>query len=46
MQQAAPAPTGGQSISTEPNQLAQLHASGVLSDQEYAEAKQKALTGG
>ena len=31
---------------TELNQLEQMHASGVLSDQEFTEAKQKVLTGG
>ena len=42
---AAPAPAGGSDLTAQLNQLAQRHASGVLSDQEFTEAKQKVLTG-
>ena len=45
-QQTAPAPAGGSEITTQLNQLAQLHASGVFSGEEFAEAKQKVLAGG
>jgi hypothetical protein len=48
--QAAPAPAaapaGGSDITAQLEQLSQLHNSGVLSDQEFEEAKQKALAGG
>jgi len=36
----------GNEITTRVNQLAQLHASGVLPDEGFAAAKQKALAGG
>ena len=42
----AAAPAGGSDITAQLEQLSQLHNSGVLSDQEFAEAKQKALAGG
>ena len=42
----APAPAGGSDLTTQLNQLAQLHAAGVLSDAEFATAKQKVLAGG
>jgi|WetSurMetagenome_2_1015567.scaffolds.fasta_scaffold175625_1 hypothetical protein len=42
----APAPAGGSDITAQLEQLSQLHNAGVLSDQEFAEAKQKALAGG
>ncbi len=42
---AAPAPAGND-VPSQLNQLAQLHASGVLSDEEFAAAKQKVLAGG
>ncbi len=42
----APAPAGGADLSDQLNQLAQLHASGVLTDQEFADAKQKVIAGG
>ena len=51
-QEAAPAPTaapaaeGGSDITAQLEQLSQLHNAGVLSDQEFEEAKQKALAGG
>ncbi len=41
----APAPAGND-LTSQLNQLAQLHASGVLSDEEFAAAKQKVLAGG
>ena len=41
----APAPAGTD-VTSQLNQLAQLHASGVLSDEEFAAAKQKVLAGG
>ena len=41
----APAPAGND-LTSQLNQLAQLHASGVLSDEEFATAKQKVLAGG
>ncbi len=41
----APAPAGTD-VTSQLNQLAQLHASGVLSDEEFATAKQKVLAGG
>jgi hypothetical protein len=43
---AAPAPAGGEDITAQLEQLSQLHNAGVLSDQEFAEAKQKVLAGG
>jgi len=42
----APAPAAGNDLSSQLNQLAQLHASGVLSDEEFTAAKQKVLAGG
>lgn len=45
-QQAAPpaaAPAGGDDMIAKLNQLGQLHASGVLSDDEFAAAKAKLL---
>ena len=42
----APAPAAGNDLSSRLNQLAQLHASGVLSDEEFTAAKQKVLAGG
>jgi len=45
----APAPASapaGNDLTTKLNQLAQLHASGVLSDEEFTAAKQKVLAGG
>jgi hypothetical protein len=44
-QQSAPPPAGND-VTSQLNQLAQLHASGVLSDEEFAAAKQKVLAGG
>ncbi len=45
--QYAPAPApAGNDLTSQLNQLAQLHASGVLSDEEFAAAKQKVLAGG
>ncbi len=41
----APAPAGTD-VTSQLNQLAQLHASGVLSDEEFTVAKQKVLAGG
>jgi hypothetical protein len=44
---AAPAPApAGNDMTSQLNQLAQLHASGVLSDEEFTQAKQKVLAGG
>ena len=43
---AAPAPAGGSGITAQLEELSQLHTAGVLSDQEFEEAKQKVLTGG
>jgi hypothetical protein len=40
----APAPAGP-SLTDQINQLAQLHSAGVLSDEEFAAAKQKLLAG-
>lgn len=40
---AAPAPSAGSDMMAQLNQLAQLHAAGVLSDAEFAAAKQKLL---
>jgi hypothetical protein len=42
----APAAAGGSDITAQLEQLSQLHNAGVLSDQEFVEAKQKALAGG
>ncbi len=41
---AAPAPAND--LTAQLNQLAQLHTSGVLTDEEFAAAKQKLLSGG
>jgi Short C-terminal domain/Domain of unknwon function (DUF3824) len=38
-----PAPSAGDDMTDKLNQLAELHASGVLSDEEFAAAKQKVL---
>lgn len=43
---SAPAPAGGSDITAQLVQLSQLHNAGVLSDQEFEEAKQKVLAGG
>lgn len=40
-----PAAPAGDDITTKLNQLAQLHASGVLTDEEFSAAKQKLLVG-
>ena len=42
----APTPAAGNKTASQLQQVAQLHASGVLTDQEFAEAKQKILAGG
>ncbi len=42
---AAPAPAGGSDLTSQLEQLAQLHNAGVLSDAEFAAAKQKLLAG-
>lgn len=42
-QAAAPAASGGDDVIAKLNQLAQLHASGVLTDDEFAAAKAKLL---
>ena len=39
-------PPAGTDVTSQLNQLAQLHASGVLSDEEFTAAKQKVLAGG
>ena len=44
-QPPAPAPAGGADLTDQLNQLAQLHASGVLTDQEFADSKQKVIAG-
>jgi hypothetical protein len=45
--QATPAPApAGNDLTSQLNQLAQLHASGVLTDEEFSAAKQKVLAGG
>jgi uncharacterized protein HemX len=44
-QQAAPAAPASDPLIDKLNQLAQLHASGVLSDDEFSEAKAKLLAG-
>lgn len=41
---AAPAPAAAPDMTAELQKLAQLHQSGVLSDQEFAAAKQKLLS--
>jgi hypothetical protein len=43
---AAPAAAAGSDITSQLEQLSQLHNAGVLSDQEFTEAKQKVLAGG
>jgi hypothetical protein len=52
-QQAAPPPApapqaapAGTDLTSQLEQLAQLHNAGVLSDEEFAQAKQKLLSGG
>ena len=52
-QQAAPPPApapqaapAGTDLTSQLNQLSQLHNAGVLSDAEFAQAKQKLLSGG
>jgi Skp family chaperone for outer membrane proteins len=45
VQQAA-APAGGSDMMAQLQQLAQLHESGVLTDEEFAAAKAKLLAGG
>jgi hypothetical protein len=42
-QQAAPPPAAGDDLMTKLKQLADLHAAGVLSDEEFAAAKAKLL---
>ena len=42
----AAAPAGGSDITAQLEQLSQMHNAGVLSDEEFAAAKQKALAGG
>jgi hypothetical protein len=39
------APAGGSDLTAQLQQLAQLHSAGVLSDEEFAAAKQKLLAG-
>ena len=41
----ASAPAGGSDLTSQLQQLAQLHNAGVLSDEEFAQAKQKLLAG-
>ena len=41
----APAPAAGSDTVAQLQQLSQLHDSGVLSDEEFATAKQKVLAG-
>jgi len=43
---AAAPPTGGASINDQLVQLAELHTSGILTDEEFAAAKQKVISGG
>ena len=43
---APPPAPAGTDVTSQLNQLAQLHASGVLSDEEFSAAKQKVLAGG
>jgi hypothetical protein len=49
-QAAAPPPAapaaGGASINDQLMQLAELHTSGILTDEEFAAAKQKVISGG
>ncbi len=47
-QQAAPAPAApaGSPMMDQLNQLAQMHTAGILSDEEFAAAKQRLLAGG
>jgi hypothetical protein len=42
---AAAAPAGGADLTSQLQQLSQLHNAGVLSDEEFAQAKQKLLAG-
>jgi len=42
-QQSAPPPAAGADLTAQLQQLAELHASGVLSDEEFAAAKAKLL---
>ena len=41
----APAPAAAPDLTAQLQQLAQLHTAGVLSDEEFAAAKQKLLAG-
>jgi transcription initiation factor TFIID subunit TAF12 len=41
-----PAPAAGTDLTAQLQQLAQLHTAGILSDEEFAAAKQKLLSGG
>ncbi len=43
---AAPAAAGGTSINDQIMQLADLHTKGILTDDEFAAAKQKIISGG
>ena len=43
---AAPSPSGGDDVASRLQNLAQLHDSGALTDDEFATAKQKVLAGG
>jgi len=43
---AAPAPAAGGGINDQLVQLADLHAQGILTDEEFAAAKQKVISGG
>lgn len=43
---AAAAPAAGNDLNSQLTQLAQLHNSGVLTDEEFAQAKAKLLAGG
>jgi len=42
---AAPPPAAAPDLTAQLQQLAQLHTAGVLSDEEFAQAKQKLLAG-
>lgn len=42
---APPPPAAGTDLNSQLQQLAQLHSSGVLTDEEFAQAKQKLLAG-
>jgi hypothetical protein len=44
-QMAAPAAPAGNDLNSQLMQLSQLHNAGVLSDEEFAQAKQKLLNG-